>query len=126
MHGLKSDLAEILLAAGRGNVSGSLEWESGASVCVVLAARGYPGKVRTGDVVRGIEAAEEEGAVVFQAGTRTGPRGLETAGGRVLGVTASGADLRTAIDRVYSAAHQIRFEGMHFRSDIGAKGLRRY
>jgi phosphoribosylamine--glycine ligase len=126
MHGLTTDVAEVLLAAGRGELAGSLEWVGGASVCVVLAAHGYPGSVRTGDLIHGIEAAEAEGAVVFQAGTRTGPNGLETAGGRVLGVTASGPDLRAAIDAAYSAARRIRFDGMHFRSDIGVKGLRRY
>jgi phosphoribosylamine--glycine ligase len=126
MHGLKTDLAEVLLAAARGHVSGSLEWEAGSSVCVVLAAHGYPGKVRNGDPIHGIEAAEAQGAVVFQAGTRQGTHGLETAGGRVLGVTSSGADLRSAIDRAYSAARRIHFDGMHFRTDIGAKGLRRY
>jgi phosphoribosylamine---glycine ligase len=125
MHGLKTDLAEVLLSTGRGDLSGSLEWEAGSSVCVVLAAHGYPGKVRTGDAIHGIEAAEAQGAVVFQAGTRRGADGLETAGGRVLGVTASGPDLRAAIDSAYSAARQIHFDGMHFRSDIGAKGLRR-
>lgn len=126
MHGLTTDLGEVLLAAGRGDLSGSLAWSGGSSVCVVLAAHGYPGQVRTGDSIHGIEDAEGQGAVVFQAGTRAGRSGLETAGGRVLGVTASGADLRTAIDAAYSAARQIHFEGMHFRSDIGAKGLRRY
>jgi phosphoribosylamine--glycine ligase len=128
MHGLRTDLAHVLLAAANGDLSGAqpLEWSEGSSVCVVLAASGYPGRVRTGDSIHGVEAAEAEGAVVFQAGTRSGDKGLETAGGRVLGVTASGPDLRTAIDAAYSAARQIRFDGMHFRSDIGAKGLRRY
>jgi phosphoribosylamine--glycine ligase len=127
MHGLTSDLGEVLLAAARGDLSGqSLRFEGGASVCVVLAAHGYPGQVRTGDVITGIEQAEQRGATVFQAGTRLGPNGLETAGGRVLGVTASAQDLRSAIDTAYTAAHAIRFDGMQFRSDIGAKGLRRY
>ena len=82
-----------------------------------------PAQFEAATRIHGIEAAEAEGAVVFQAGTRMGSSGLETAGGRVLGVTASGADLRTAMDAAYSAARQIRFDGMHFRSDIGAKGL---
>jgi phosphoribosylamine--glycine ligase len=128
MHGMTSDLARLLLSAARADLAGAapLAWSEGSSVCVVLAASGYPGKVRTGDSIHGIEAAEAQGAVVFQAGIRTGGKGLETAGGRVLGVTASGPDLRTAIHDAYSAARQIRFDGMHFRSDIGAKGLRRY
>lgn len=128
MHGLASDFAEVLMAAARGDLSGvpPLEWHGGASVCVVLAARGYPGKVRTGDGIHGIAAAESRGAVVFQAGTRMGTSGLETAGGRVLGITSSGSDLQTAIASAYAAAREIHFDGMHFRTDIGAKGLRRY
>jgi phosphoribosylamine--glycine ligase len=93
---------------------------------VVLAAAGYPGTPRKGDVITGIEDAEALGAVVFHAGTRLGARGLETAGGRVLGVTASGATLQEAIDRVYAAVSRIHFEGMHYRRDIGAKGLKRW
>jgi phosphoribosylamine--glycine ligase len=62
---------------------------------------------------------------VFHAGTRQGAAGLETAGGRVLGVTASGPDLAAAIDQAYAAARLIHFDGMHYRTDIGRKGLRR-
>lgn len=60
--------------------------------------------------------------MVFHAGTRLGPRGLETAGGRVLGVTASGCDLAQAIDHAYSALRKIHFDRMHYRTDIGRKG----
>jgi phosphoribosylamine--glycine ligase len=63
---------------------------------------------------------------VFHAGTRLGAQGLETAGGRVLGVTASGNDLASAIDKAYAAVRKIHFDGMHYRTDIGRKGLRRY
>ena len=66
------------------------------------------------------------GVAVFHAGTREGADGIETAGGRVLGVTASGADLETAIERSYAAVRRIHFEGMHYRTDIGRKGLQRY
>jgi phosphoribosylamine--glycine ligase len=127
MHGIKSDFGEVLMACARGDLSGvaPLEWAGGSSVCVVLAAHGYPGKVRSGDVIHGIEAAETHGAVVFHAGTRAGDAGLETAGGRVLGVTSSAPDLRSAIAAAYAAAAEIRYDGMHFRTDIGAKGLRR-
>jgi len=76
-------------------------------------------------VIHGIEEAEKKGVMVFQAGTRLGLKGLETSGGRVLGVTASTADLRGAIDAAYAAAAEIHFAGMHFRTDIGAKGLHR-
>jgi len=79
-------------------------------------------------VVEAVEIADAEGigATVFQAGTRMGPHGLETAGGRVLGVTAGADDLPRAIDRAYRGVSRIQFEAMHFRTDIGRKGLRRY
>ena len=92
-------------------------------MCVVMAAAGYPGQVRTGDAISGIEDC---GAEVFQAGTRMGSKGLETAGGRVLGVTASGKDLRAAVDNAYAAVEKIHFDGMHYRRDIGRKGLKRW
>jgi phosphoribosylamine--glycine ligase len=92
---------------------------------VVLASGGYPGTFRTGIPVRGITEAESTGATVFQAGTRMGPQGIETAGGRVLGVTAAGDDLRSAIKSAYRAVAKIDFEGMHYRRDIGEKGLQK-
>ena len=70
-----------------------------------------------------MEAAEATGATVFHAGTRTGAAGLETSGGRVLGVTAGGDDLPAAIARAYRAVEPITFERMHYRRDIGHKGL---
>ena len=94
-------------------------------MCVVLAAHGYPGEVRSGDLITGIDEAERTGAVVFQAGTKKTAEGVVTSGGRVLGVTHSGADLQTAIANTYAAAQHIHFKGMHFRTDIGAKGLKR-
>ncbi|MEO7142675.1 MAG: phosphoribosylglycinamide synthetase C domain-containing protein, partial [Bryobacteraceae bacterium] len=92
-------------------------------VCVVLAASGYPETPRAGDPIHGID---ECGATVFQAGTRLGAGGLETAGGRVLGVTASGPDLPTTIANTYRAVSQIHFDGMRYRHDIAAKGLKRW
>jgi phosphoribosylamine--glycine ligase len=124
MHRLDSDFAEVLYAGARGDLSRSkLKWKDAASVCVVMAAHGYPGTVRTGDLISGIEQAQ---AVIFHAGTRIGPQGIETAGGRVLGVTASGTTLAEAIQATYSAVGQIHFSGMHYRTDIGSKGLKRY
>ncbi|MCL6508281.1 MAG: phosphoribosylamine--glycine ligase [Bryobacteraceae bacterium] len=127
MHRLESDWGEVLLSAARGELCAErLAWRAEPSVCVVLAAAGYPGTPRKGDVITGIEEAEALGAVVFHAGTRLGARGLETAGGRVLGVTASGATLEEAIERVYAAVSKVHFDGMHYRRDIGAKGLKRW
>ncbi len=89
---------------------------------MVLASAGYPGTPRTGDAIHGIEEAEALGATVFHAGTRAGAAAIETAGGRVLGVTASGSGLADAIENAYRAAGKIHFEGMHYRRDIGRKG----
>jgi len=127
MHGLDSDFAEALWAAAHGDLAGAgLRWRADPSVCVVLASAGYPGTPRTGDAIAGIEAAEALGATVFQAGTRARSGGVETCGGRVLGVTASGAGLAEAIGNAYRAVDQIHFDGMHFRRDIGQKGLKRW
>jgi phosphoribosylamine--glycine ligase len=127
MHRLVSDFAPVLMAAATGQLAGvKLEWRSGPSVCVVLASGGYPGSYETGKAIRGIEAAEATGATVFHAGTREGANGIETAGGRVLGVTASGSDLAAAIERAYAGVREVHFEGIHYRTDIGRKGLERY
>jgi phosphoribosylamine--glycine ligase len=127
MHGLSSDFLPALMAAAEGRLAGQrLTWRSGPSVCVVLASGGYPGRFESGKAIQGIEEAEQTGAVVFQAGTRHGAAGLETSGGRVLGVTASGADLDSAIHAAYRAVDRIDFEGMHYRRDIGQKGLCRW
>ena len=127
LHRMRSDLAPLLLAAAHGALPATrMEWKPGPSVCVVLASGGYPGAFPTGKPIDGTEAAEATGATVFHAGTRQGSAGLETAGGRVLGVTASGPDLASAIDGAYTAARLIHFDGMHYRTDIGRKGLKRY
>ena len=124
LHRLDGDPAAVFQAAANGALSGqAFTWKREPSVCVVMAAANYPGTPRTGDLIEGIGEAEMTGAQVFQAGTRLGARGLETAGGRVLGVTASGSGLREAIAKAYAAVDKIRFDGMHFRRDIGRKGL---
>jgi len=126
MHRLYGDLAPALEGSARGDLRDvKLRWRPEPSVCVVVAAQGYPGRVRTGDRIAdsGQRTAD---SVIFQAGTKVGDRGLETAGGRVLGVTASGTDLRSAIDAAYRAVEQIHFDGMHYRRDIGQKGLKRW
>jgi phosphoribosylamine--glycine ligase len=124
---LRSDLAELLVALSEDRLA-TLEphWSPNPSVCVVLASRGYPGKPEVGKVITGIEAAETRGGVkVFHAGTKFQDFHLLSTGGRVLGVTATAEDLPGAIACAYSAVSKINFEGMHFRRDIGAKGLKR-
>jgi phosphoribosylamine--glycine ligase len=127
MHRMASDFLPVLLAAAEGSLGNSrLEWRPQPSVCVVMASGGYPGTYETGKPIRGIPEAEASGATVFHAGTRAGAGGVETAGGRVLGVTASGSDLAGAIESTYNAVRRIHFDGAHYRSDIGRKGLCRY
>ncbi|MGO9228954.1 MAG: phosphoribosylamine--glycine ligase [Bryobacteraceae bacterium] len=127
MRRMSSDFVPALMAAAEGRLSRTrLEWRAGPSVCVVMASAGYPGAHETGKPIGGIADAEALGAVVFHAGTRAGVNGIETAGGRVLGVTASGNNLAAAIARAYQGVQAIHFEGAHFRRDIGRKGLARY
>ena len=126
MHRMASDLVPVLMAAATGELgSTTIEWKPGPSVCVVLASGGYPGEFATGKPITGIAEAEATGATVFQAGTRMGTNGLETSGGRVVGVTASAQTLQGAIQGAYTAAGKIHFDGMHYRTDIGKKGLKR-
>ena len=124
MHRLASDLAPLLLAASKCDLgSASLQWRPDPSICVVLASHGYPGPYEVGKPISGIDDAQALGTVVFHAGTREAGNGLETAGGRVLGVTASGPSLSAAIDQAYAGVRAIHFEGVHYRCDIGRKGL---
>ncbi len=128
MHRMASDFTPLLLASAEGRLANArIEWRDEPSVCVVLASGGYPGAFETGKRIEGIEEAEASGAVVFQAGTRRSAESgqIETAGGRVLGVTARGEDLKEAIRNTYTAVKRIRFEGMHYRTDIGRKGVMR-
>lgn len=116
------DLAEVLmdLAAGRLDPA-KLSWKAGASACVVLASGGYPGKFENGKRIEGITDAEEiAGVKVLHAGTKRDGESIVTSGGRVLGVTASGATLDAALGAAYQAIAKIRFDGMHYRKDIGA------
>lgn len=119
------DLGEALLAAARGSLDESLlQWSRDPATCVVLASAGYPGSYQTGKPVSGLEDVEH--ATVFHAGTRRAGGGIVTSGGRVLGVTASGATLAQSIERAYTAAGRIHFDGMHYRRDIGRRAPGRY
>src|SRR5262249_4193099 len=98
MHRMASDFVPALDAAASGRLASCRrDWRREPSVCVVLASGGYPGSYETGKPITGIEEAEAEGALAFQAGTRMGARGVETSGGRVLGVTARGWNLAEAV-----------------------------
>lgn len=124
---LRSDIVELFKGIRDGQLAAlEARWSPSPSVCVVLTSKGYPGKPEVGKVVTGLEAAESQGGVkVFHAGTAMRDHQLLTTGGRVLGVTATAADLPAAIDQAYAAVRKIQFEGMHYRRDIGAKGIRK-
>src|SRR5271155_1141750 len=117
---LESDLVEALEASVAGRVSeGDFRWSADASVCVVMASGGYPGTFEVGKNIVGLgQAAAIEGVKVFHAGTSKRDGEFFTSGGRVLGVSARGADLETAVSRAYKACERIRFDGAHYRSDI--------
>ena len=117
---LASDLADLLAGAADGALGDAPAFVADAAVTVVLASEGYPQAPRTGDVIEGLaEAAAMEGVTVFAAGVGAGEAGeLVTAGGRVLDVTALGADLATARARAYAAADRIRWPGLLRRDDI--------
>ncbi len=125
MHRMRSDFVPYLEAAARGALPAeTIEWAEEPSVCVVAAAEGYPAKSRTGDAITGLDQVPD--AIVFQAGTKLIDNVLTTAGGRVLGVTAAGTDLAAAIGNAYDGMDRIHFAGMHYRKDIGRKGLKRW
>jgi phosphoribosylamine--glycine ligase len=125
MHRMASDFVEPLFASAHGTLdSAQLIWRSEPSVCVVLAAAGYPGAVRSGDRIEGLDQMAD--AAVFHAGTKLEANVLSTSGGRVLGVTARGATLPAAMRNTYDEVRKIRFKGMHYRTDIGRKGLKRW
>ncbi|UFU02677.1 phosphoribosylamine--glycine ligase [Ruania suaedae] len=121
---LESSLATALHAAATGSLDQlpELRWSAGAAVTVVLAAAGYPGEVRRGDVITGVEAAEElPGVHVLHAGTATDDAGaLVAAGGRVLSVVGQGADLDAARATAYAGVERIRLDGAQHRTDIAA------
>ncbi|MDD5596136.1 MAG: phosphoribosylamine--glycine ligase [Candidatus Omnitrophica bacterium] len=122
---LKSDLLEVMLAVSEESLSRiKLDWDNRACVCVVCASGGYPGDYTKGKEISGLaEAAKMKDVMVFHAGTKKEGDKILTSGGRVLGVTGLGATIKEAIAKTYQAAEKIKFEGMHYRHDIGAKAL---
>jgi phosphoribosylamine--glycine ligase len=124
---MESDLVPLLEGAADGalDASQSVLWGD-AAVCVVMASGGYPRAYETGLRVTGVEQAVGDGVLVFHAGTaRRSDGGLETTGGRVLGVTARGESVREARERAYAAVGKIHFEGAHWRRDIAIRALDR-
>ncbi|MFT0847277.1 phosphoribosylamine--glycine ligase [Actinomycetaceae bacterium L2_0104] len=119
---LKSPLGDILLGAAQGRLSGApLRWSDDAAVGVVLAAKGYPGKVRTGDAILGLDEAESDShAHVIHAGTAASGGRIFSAGGRVLTVVGTGKDNEAARETAYRAIERIGLAGSHYRRDIAA------
>lgn len=133
---LESDLLEVMLASSEGDLkkaakAGVLNWDRRTCVCVVCASAGYPGDYQKGKEIYGLEQAEKmKDVVVFHAGTKKstvhGPQSTVkyvTNGGRVLGVTGLGDNIKEAIDKTYLAVREINFAGMHYRKDIGKRAL---
>lgn len=123
---LDSDLVDALLACVDGTVDQlQLSWKQGAAVCVVLASEGYPGKYDKGMEIQGLDMLrDKEDTVVFHAGTVLDNGVVKTSGGRVLGVTALGGDIKKAIKKAYDSVKKVQFEGMYYRKDIGKKALK--
>ncbi|MFA7346697.1 MAG: phosphoribosylamine--glycine ligase [Desulfurivibrionaceae bacterium] len=124
---LKTDLVEVMEAVVDGRLSEiSLEIDPRPTVCVVMAAGGYPGKYENGKAIAGLaKAGQHQDVVVFHAGTALRGDAVVTNGGRVLGVTAIGDTVQEAIGKAYKAAEEISWEGCYYRKDIGRKALDR-
>ena len=125
MRLLDADLGQLLYQAATGHLEADeVSWYRGAAAGVVLAAGGYPGEYRRGDVIEGLDAAARvPGVTIFHAGTRReGDRWL-TNGGRVLNVVARGRDLAAALEKAYQACGMIHWPGMQYRHDIGRRAL---
>ncbi len=126
---LKSDLLEVMMAVSSQTLSkviksGGLKWDNRACACVVCASGGYPGEYQKGKEIFGLEeSAKIKDTVVFHAGTIISGGKCLTAGGRVLGVTGLGRTIKDAVNKAYQAVDKIKFAGMHFRRDIGAKAI---
>ncbi|MEL7401538.1 MAG: phosphoribosylglycinamide synthetase C domain-containing protein, partial [Pseudomonadota bacterium] len=123
---MKSDMVELCEAAIDGKLAGvETDWEEQCSVGVVLAAGGYPGSYKKGDVITGLPTSETAGEKVFHAGTKLVDAQITTNGGRVLCATALGNSVTEAQQRAYALAKQIDWEGAFFRNDIAYRAIAR-
>jgi phosphoribosylamine--glycine ligase len=124
---MKSDIVPILEACIRGDLAQhEIEWDPRTAVCVVMASKGYPGDYDKGVPIQGLkEVSRLKDVFVFHAATALEKGQVVTSGGRVLGVTGLGEDVGGAIDRTYQAVRMISWEGVHYRTDIGKKALRK-
>ena len=121
---LDSDLGEIMMACAKGTLTSNMvKWKDSSAACVILASKGYPETSSKGDVISG-DIKQYDTTIVFHSGTKLVGENYVTNGGRVLGVVGLGKDLRTALDRAYGRIEHIDFEGMQYRTDIGAKAFK--
>ena len=121
---LDSDLGQIVMACATGTLTADMvKWKDSSAACVILASKGYPETSSKGDVIHG-DIKQHDTTIVFHSGTKLVGDEYVTNGGRVLGVVGLGKDLRTALDRAYSRIEHINFEGMQYRTDIGAKAFK--
>jgi phosphoribosylamine--glycine ligase len=127
MARMRSDLVPVLQGVAEGQLKDTkIEWLKEAAACIVLASRGYPDGVETGKPIRGLDdLAGEQDVIVYHAATDRREGAVVTVGGRVLGVTALGANLDAAVQRAYEVVPKISFDGMQYRKDIGQKALAR-
>ncbi len=127
MMRLESDLLALMIATASGALAKAAKprCSKDSAITVVMAAKGYPGTPEKGGAIGGLDAARAKGARVFQAGTSGEDGGLVAAGGRVLNITATGADLKTARDTAYAAVEAIDFPGGFYRGDIGRREIER-
>src|SRR5262245_46536852 len=124
---MKSDIVPVLQGVAEGHLGeAKIEWAKEPAVCVVLAAKGYPDAPETGQEVEGLGALEaDKDLIAFHAATALRNGKLVTVGGRVLGITALGANLEAAIEHAYAGVKKVSFAGMHYRKDIGQRALAR-
>jgi phosphoribosylamine--glycine ligase len=121
---MQTDILDLFNASIDGTAQAlDIRMHPGASVCVIAASGGYPGKYATGKPIHGLPAAPSDNVVVFHSGTAIKDGQLVTSGGRVLAITAMAPELRTALDLAYAQLAKISFEGMQFRRDIGHRAL---
>ena len=121
---LDSDLGQIMMACATGTlITDMVKWKDSSAACVILASKGYPETASKGDIIHG-DIKQYDTTIVFHSGTKLVGDEYVTNGGRVLGVVGLGKDLRTALDRAYGRIEHIDFEGMQYRTDIGAKAFK--
>ncbi|MEK6546163.1 MAG: phosphoribosylglycinamide synthetase C domain-containing protein, partial [Nitrospinota bacterium] len=125
---MKSDIVPVMIAVVDGKLNEmEIQWYDEASVCVVMAMRGYPDTYEKGMEIKGLgDIKKLDNLMVFHAGTIKNDGKTLTNGGRVLGITSLGKDIKDAIDKAYKGVNLISWKGVYYRRDIGGKALQSY